>query len=135
MMKLRQRWVFGVVLLVPFLWITVVFWATQHGRNVRITQGGEENLVLPKRSGNTSVDSSSQSEDHEDTSDEEREVMRKKGLPYDSTLFFASRKRSRIPYKKVENRNKFEALFRDFPSYNSVPKLKSSDYLIRDREP
>ncbi|PIK54940.1 putative extracellular serine/threonine protein kinase FAM20C [Apostichopus japonicus] len=135
MMKLRQRWVFGVVLLVPFLWITVVFWATQHGRNVRISQGGGDNLVLPKRSGNTSVDSSSQSEDHEDTSDEEREVMRKKGLPYDSTLFFASRKRSRIPYKKVENRNKFEALFRDFPSYNSVPKLKSSDYLIRDREP
>lgn len=144
-MKLRQRWLFGVIMIVPFLWITVVFWAAQKGRYLPDTQGvggrgerGQPDGHPPKINRKISAAdySSAQSDEGEETSDEEREIMRKKGLPYDSTLFFASsRKRIRIPYVKVENRSKFEALFRDFPSFNKVPELQASDHLLRDREP
>lgn len=61
-------------------------------------------------------------------------VPEKAGTPDESTIFIVPRHKQPVfvPYVKVTNRNKFEALFRDHGSSNPLPDgLTDQDYLLK----
>ncbi|KAJ8036778.1 Extracellular serine/threonine protein kinase FAM20C [Holothuria leucospilota] len=64
-------------------------------------------------------------------------VKEKDGTADESTIFIVPRHKQPkwVPYVPVKNRNKFEALFRDFESLNVVPEgLSDSDKLVKDAD-
>lgn len=64
-------------------------------------------------------------------------VKERDGTADESTIFIVPRHKQPkwVPYVPVKNRNKFEALFRDFESLNVVPEgLSDSDKLVKDAD-
>lgn len=135
MMKLRQRWLLGLIILVPSLWLSILFIAMRGGGGGFRLESEEEQINLAKIHRKVSADYSLNSDESKESSEAEREKNRRAGLPKDSTLYFVPQEHPKVPYIKVKDRRKFEALFRDFPSSYELPELTENDFLVRFREP